>query len=346
MRTIATADLDEVVSRTDDVFRALSGARLFLTGATGFFGVWLVSALAHAKRLRKRDLALTILSRDPAAARARYGSVFDDAGAEWITGDARSFPLPSGTFSHVIHGATAASAAMLAATPLEMFDVIVGGTARALELAERCGTKRFLFLSSGAVYGRQPPEVTNVPESHLGAPSPIDPKSAYGEGKRAAELMCMLHASRAGFEAVVARGYAFVGPHLPLDLHFAIGNFVRDALAGGPIQILGDGTPYRSYLYGTDLATWLWTMLVRGRAGAAYNVGSGDGRPLRAIAERVARVAKVDLHVAKTAPPGHVAERYVPDVTLAKKELGLDVTVDLDEAIRRTLSFHGFRHAA
>jgi dTDP-glucose 4,6-dehydratase len=346
MRTIATADLDEVVSRTDDVFRGLSGARLFLTGATGFFGVWLVSALAHAKRLRKRDIAVTILSRDPAAARARYGSVFDDAGAEWIAGDARSFAIPSGTFSHVVHGATAASAAMLAETPLEMFDVIVGGTQRALELAEASGCKRFLFLSSGAVYGRQPPERANLPETYGGAPSPIDPKSAYGEGKRAAELMCMLHASRGGFDAVAARGYAFVGPHLPLDLHFAIGNFVRDALAGGPIRILGDGTPYRSYLYGTDLAHWLWTMLARGRAGAAYNVGSGDGRPLKAIAERVAAIAGVKLEIAKTAPPGHVAERYVPDVTLAKKELGLEVTVDLDEAIRRTLAWSGFRHAA
>jgi dTDP-glucose 4,6-dehydratase len=341
-KRLAERDLDEIVEGTSEVFRGLGGARVFVTGGTGFFGVWLLAALAHARRRLGVDVEVTLLSRDPDAARAKHGPMLEDAAAELVRGDIRTFAFPSGTFTHVIHGATAASAALNANAPREMFDVIVDGTRRALELATRSGAERFLLLSSGAVYGPQPPAMTNTPESYGGGPSPLDPRSAYGEGKRAAELLTTIWAASEGKKAVSARGFAFVGPHLPLDTHFAVGNFMRDGMSGGPIRILGDGTPYRSYMYGTDLATWLWTMLAKGRAGAAYNVGSDDGRPLRAIAERVAAATGTTVHVAKEATPERLAspERYVPATALAQDELGLSLRVGLDDAIARTIAFH------
>lgn len=338
---LGRADLDEMVEGAADVFRSLRGARVFVTGATGFFGVWLLSAFAAARRRLDLDTALTVLTRDPDLARTRYGGLIDAAGAELTRGDIRDFSFPSGTFTHVIHGATAASAALNASQPREMFDVIVDGTRRALDLASAAGCKRFLLLSSGAVYGPQPPSMTHIAETYGGGPSPLDVRSAYAEGKRAAELLSALWAQGAGRETISARGFAFVGPHLPLDAHFAIGNFIRDAMAGGPIRILGDGAPYRSYMYGTDLAVWLWTMLERGRAGVAYNVGSEDGRSLRAIAERVAHATGASVHVAMDATPERIAapERYVPATSLARDELGLEARVDLDEAIQRTIAF-------
>jgi dTDP-glucose 4,6-dehydratase len=344
-RALPRRDLDEVLEVTEGTFRSLRGARVFMTGGTGFFGVWLLSTFAHARRTLDLDVDLTILTRDPDATRQRLGQVLDDAEAELVAGDVRSFAFPEGAFTHVIHGATAASAALNESRPGEMFDVIVDGTRRALELASRSGARRFLLVSSGAVYGRQPPSITNVPESHEGGPTPLDVRNAYAEGKRAAEMLTTFWAASEpdqAREAVSARGFAFVGPYLPLDVHFAIGNFIRDALSGGPIRILGDGVPYRSYMYGTDLAAWLWTLLVRGRAGAAYNVGSDDGRPLRAIAERVGHLGGAAVHVAKEATPERLAapERYVPSIALARRELGLELRVDLDEAIRRTIAFH------
>lgn len=345
MAAIAQTDLEEIVDGTEEVWRSLRGARIFLTGATGFYGVWLLSALAHARRRLGLHIPLTVLSRSPEAARARHGALLAEAGADVIGGDARTFAFPSGSFTHVVHGATAASAALNASDPLEMFDVIVGGTRRALELARASGCGRFLLMSSGAVYGPQPSSLTHVAESYLGGPPVLDTASAYAEGKRAAEQLSALTAHASGFELTVARGFAFVGPYLPLDTHFAIGNFLRDAMAGGPIRILGDGTPYRSYLYGTDLATWMWTLLARGRAGAAYNVGSDDGRPLREIAARVAHATATEVHVAKEAPPGALPARYVPDVTLARTELGLTPRVSLDDAIARTIRFHASNDA-
>lgn len=322
------------------MLRDLSGARLFLTGGTGFYGVWLLASLAECKRELGLDLSLTLLTRSAAATRARLGALVDATGAMLLEGDARTFTLPEGSFSHVVHAATAASAALNESRPFEMLDVIVAGTQRVVEAATQAGASRMLLASSGAVYGVQPPDVTHVPESYRGGPDLLDVRNAYAEGKRTSELIAAIGAQSGGYELVVARGFAFVGPHLPLDAHFAIGNFLRDGLAGGPVRILGDGTPYRSYLHGIDLAVWLWTMLARGRAGAAYNLGSEDGRPLREIGARVAAATGTTLSVAKEPPPGHVAARYVPSTARARAELGLEVTVDLDDAIGRTIAFH------
>ena len=329
------ADLDETLASTEDVWRSLRGARLFLTGATGFFGTWLMSSLAWARQRLDLDLGVTVLTRDPTRAR---GPLMEAAGATLIGGDVRTFALPDGAFTHVVHGATAASAALNAGAPREMFDVILGGTSRVLELADKAGAGRFLFVSSGAVYGAQ--TVTHVAEDDRTGPDILNPANAYAEGKRAAELMSVLSAKG----LVLARGFAYCAPFLPLDIHFAIGNFIRDALNGGPIRIGGDGTPYRSYMYGTDLATWLWTLLVKGAEKTAYNVGSDDGRPLREIAARVAAIRGEGcaVTIAKEAPPDHVPSRYVPSVEKAKA-LGLSIQVDLDDTIRRTLRFHESR---
>jgi nucleoside-diphosphate-sugar epimerase len=325
------ADLDEALAVTEDVWRSLGGARIFLTGGTGFFGVWLVSLFAHARARLGHDVGLTILTRDAARARAQHGAILEAAGAAIVTGDARSFAFPSGPFTHVIHGAFGSSTSP---APREAFDVIVDGTRHTLDFAEASGAKRFFFISSGAVYGVQ--RTPHVAEDAETGPNVLDPANAYAEGKRAAELLVAM-SSR---EITIARGFAYVAPYLPLDVHFAIGNFLRDAMRGQPIRILGDGTPYRSYMYGSDLAAWLWTILARGRDRVAYNVGSEDGRPLRAIAERVAALTGVPVHVAKTPPEGQVPSRYVPSTARARSELGLALTVDLDEALRRTLAFH------
>ena len=176
----------------------------------------------------------------------------------------------------------------------------------------------------------------------MGGPNVSEPESAYHEGKRMSELMCAIDARKHGFEVKVTRIYALVGPYLPLDIHFAMGNFIRDALAGGPIKIKGDGTPYRSYLYAADLTIWLWTILVRGVNNRPYNVGSCKEINIAELAEAVSRnvPGRAAIEIAQKPVPGKPAARYVPDTTRAQRELGLREWVSLDEGIRRTAQWY------
>jgi nucleoside-diphosphate-sugar epimerase len=335
------ADLDHVLAHTRELWAEVRGQRIFVTGATGFFGCWLLESFAWANDRLRLDAQLVALTRNADAFRAKMPELCSRKDIQLHEGDVRDFKFPSGKFSHVIHAATEASAKLNAENPFLMFDTCVAGTRRALEFAQQCGAKRFLLTSSGAVYGAQPME--RVSEQFMGGPDGLNAGSAYAEGKRAAEQLCAIQAKVSpGIEIKIARCFAFVGPHLPLDAHFAIGNFIRDAIRGGPIKIGGDGTPYRSYLYAADLAIWLWTILFRGAPLRAYNVGSANAVSIAQTAEAVKRVfdGKPMVEIAQKPVPGKAAQRYVPDVSRAEKELGLREWVGLEEAIRRTANWN------
>lgn len=343
MRNPLAAELDQAIAQARDLWDDLRGARVFVTGGTGFFGCWLLETFVWANDTLNLDATAVVLTRDPAAFAARAPHLAAHPAVTLLDGDVRTFAFPGGPFSHVVHAATASSTPV---DPVAMFDTITIGTRRALELAGRSGARRFLLTSSGAVYGRQPAGLPHVTEDYEGAPDPANPAHAYGEGKRAAEMLCAVYADST-LHPAIARCFAFVGPYLPLDAHFAIGNFIRDALHGGPIRIAGDGTPFRSYLYAADLAVWLWTILLRGQPARPYNVGSEEAIAIADLARLVARqCGGAEVRIARTPAPGIPAERYVPSTARARHELGVDVSVNLEEAVTRTVEWHRRRAAS
>jgi dTDP-glucose 4,6-dehydratase len=342
MAPILPEDLNAICDQTAGLWDEARGCDIFLTGGTGFFGCWLVESFLSANERFGLKARLTVLTRSPGSFLQKCPHLAGMPALRLLEGDVRSFTFPEGEFPFVIHAATEASARQAAEEPLEMLSTIVNGTWRTLDFAAVRGTRKFLLTSSGAVYGKQPPEMSHVPESYAGRPDPLDPASVYGEGKVMAEHLCALHAKFHKLECKIARCWAFTGAHLPLDQHFAIGNFIRDCMAGGPVRIGGDGTPARSYLYASDLAVWLWTLLFRGPSLQPINVGSGHSVSIRELADKVVEVLQpgATVDVAQTPVPGAPRSRYVPDVTLAENLLGLRVTVRLEEAIRRTAAWH------
>ena len=129
-------------------------------------------------------------------------------------------------------------------------------------------------------------------------------------------------------------------PHLNPE-RYAISNFLRDALAGQPLKILGDGTPLRSYLHAADLAAWLWTLLLHPDSQGAYNIGSSEAISIADCARAVAKIVDPTLSVSISVPPdlGRPASRYVPDTGRAARELGLRQLIPLNDGIRRTAAW-------
>jgi nucleoside-diphosphate-sugar epimerase len=332
------ADLDHVLNHTQGVWDSIRGQNIFVTGGTGFFGRWLLESFAHANDKLDLGARMVVLSRNGDSFRRKARHLAEHPNISLLEGDVRSFTFPSGNFSHVLHAATeTVPTGGGTLDPVALFERNLLGTRRVLEFAARGGVKRLLFTSSGAVYGPQPNDLARVPENYTGAPDPMLRSSAYGESKRAAEFLCVATGYNAGIAVTVARCFAFVGPHLALDANYAIGNFTGDALRGGPIELTGDGTSIRSYLYAADLAIWIWTILLRGESGAAYNVGSDAPITILDLAKTVAEVVCPEAQVKRSAVrgPGASMTRYVPAITRARSELGLEPWIDLREGIRR-----------
>lgn len=342
-RPLPVEDLDAVLSQARSAIEELRGARIFITGGTGFFGHWLLESLLYANQQLNLRVTTTVLTRNRERFSQRAPHIAGNDAVTLIEGDVRNFEFPAGTHTHVVHAA-ADTTGSAAAAKSELPESIVDGTRRVLQFARDNGAHRLLYVSSGAVYCRGITDVTRIPETYGGASEGMASGDGYDEAKRIAETLCITNSQQTRVECSIARCFAFVGPHLPLDAHFAIGNFIRDAMASKPIEILGDGTPLRSYLYMSDLAAWLWTMLVRAPANRAYNVGSDRAVSIRELAETVSNTLQPGLaiNVAREPVPAAAPSTYVPDISRARGELGLDVTVSLEDAIRRTAVWHGF----
>ena len=308
---------------------------ILLTGGTGFFGKTL---LRHY--LTSRDFAglrIVVLSRNPEQFLAEYSEFSGFDSLTFLKGDIQQRDtLPWGySFTHVLHAATDSTIGP-SLTPLQRYDQIVDGTRNILDLALSTGARRFLLTSSGGIYGSQPADLAAISEDWSGSPPLNEPNTAYSQAKRAAEHLVSLVSSQYGLETVVARCFAFVGPDLPLNVHFAIGNFIRDALTAEAITVTGDGRPLRTFLDQRDLAHWLFTLLEHGRSGHIYNVGSDEVISIADLAHLVRDLLAPNkpVHILGQSAAGTARNRYVPDIRKAQRHLGLGVTVPLTEAIR------------
>jgi dTDP-glucose 4,6-dehydratase len=341
--SLPKSDLQAIMSSLQpsllDNFR---NKRLFITGGTGFFGRWLLEFFYFANATSDLNCKVCVLTRDEAKFFNKAPHFATAPAFTFMRGNISSFEFPKGEFDFLIHAATEADTKLNFENPLLMVDTIVSGTRRVLEFAAMQPRLKMIFVSSGAVYGRQPSDMSHISELYAGSPDTMSLHSAYGEAKRMAEFLCNVCASRHNIKLSVARCFAFVGPLLPLDMHFAVGNFIANCLKGQPIIIKGDGTTVRSYMYSADLVIWLLTILVNGKQSEVYNVGSDQTVTIKGVAEKIKNhfSGAKDIIVEMQPSIGRLPERYVPLVEKAKNELALSINFDLDTALLKTVAFY------
>ena len=337
MASLAKPDLTHVLDRARGVWDDLRGAEVFITGAGGFVGSWLLETLLFANGELKLGVRVTALVRDADRFARRLPHLAASPAVRLQTGDVRTASIPAGGATHVVHCASALPAKVNEERPDEVVDVIERGTARIVAEAERSRGVRFLQVSSGSVYGPQPAGLPRMGETFEGVANAAEPAQRFGAAKRRAELTGEAAVAR-GVQFVSARMFALVGPRLPLDGQFALGNFLGDALAGRPVRLTGDGTPARSWMHAADMAAWCWTLLARGTPGAAYNLGSEDEQTLWDAAQRVAALPSPPVRAERAREPDAASRpsRYVPSIQRARDELGLDAWIPFDDALCRT----------
>jgi dTDP-glucose 4,6-dehydratase len=286
---------------------------------------------------------VVLLTRRPQEFAAAAPAIVSDTSVTLLGRDVRELTPADGPFTHAVHGAASADAAWNRSDPGEALDILTRGTERVLAACGPTACGRVLLLSSGAVYAQ--PARSGEPVTEDMPLGPLWPQetSAYHAGKRLAERAAMAWADETGRSLTVARLFAFVGPGLPLKGHFAIGNFLSDALRGRNVVVRGTGEAVRSYLYAEDMAAWLWTMLLDDRAGARVcNVGSERGLALADVARVVAAAVDppVGVSILGKPVPGGGGDWYVPSTRRAREELGLSEWTSLEEAVRRTLEWN------
>jgi UDP-glucuronate decarboxylase len=312
--------------------------KLLLTGGTGFFGK---AILGHLLRLSTQGVEppdLTIISRSPAS------FIKDNprfAGLQWLKFhecnilDAKSLPSDK-SFTHILHAATESTNG-LKLPPLARYQQIIEGANNILSFAKQCPIEKIMLTSSGAVYGTSLGD--SFSEDSCTIPNPLDPEMSYGMGKRAAEHLCSLYKDAYGIQFVVARCFAFIGEDLPTNAHFAIGNFIEDALSGRDIVIKGTGMQKRTYMYQDDLAAWLLAILDKGQSGEAYNVGSDRPVTIKDLAYLVRDIVNPNVEVKILGGIGSGGrDSYIPNIDKSILGLDLSIKVELDSAIRLTVN--------
>ena len=342
LEQLISDDAAQVLTSGSKDLSDLKSRHIFITGGTGILGKWLLELINRLNQDDNYGIRVTVLSRNPRAFITRYPRL---GALPWLTlveGDIRHLSELPHDVSHIIHAAALTDRRLFASQPGNVADVNAFGTLRLLRAANLLeDVRKFVLLSSGLVYGAQPWNVARIDEKFAGPLRSNDVNSVYAESKRFAETIAQCAVSETKLPVVTLRPFAFVGPYQSLKLPWAVTDFIRDSLAGGPIRIMGDGTTVRSIMYASDFAHWVLAATAAGKPRETYNIGSPEPISLISLAE------SITSHF-NPSPPihtgigqiGHDRNRLVPDVSLAMKDLGVKVTVPISEAIRRSVEWH------
>jgi nucleoside-diphosphate-sugar epimerase len=360
-------DLDHIFNCTRSLWKDLRGGQIFLTGGTSSAGIWLLESFLRANDELQLKAHAVVLTRDSAAFQQKLPHLSCHPSVQIHQGDIRNFSFPAGRFTHIIHAAGVRDPRLYAEHPLRMLDVVLSGTRRVLDFTLQSGNPKFLLCSSGAVYGRQPPGLEHIPEDFPGEPNLSDPGSVFGEGNRLSEALCLTYGRHYGLRIKIARCFSWIGPNLPLESGSVVGRFIWEGLQGGPILVNGNGQNFCSYIYAADMAVWLWSILVEGECGRAYNVGSEQAVPIPDLARQVGQIFNLPVELISplksTNPvpglnqlcpeyPGSLKDAdspatdmystdfFIPSTQAARSSLHLEQAIGLEEAIRRTVEWH------
>lgn len=360
---VVQEDLDYICRELENELPSLSGKRVLITGGAGFLGYYLVQALLHSNTKSKSD-PLTVDVYDN----------FARGTPDWLTQLARdphlrlvkhdiTAPVPEdfGPYEYIIHAASIASPIYYRQHPIATMDANVDGLRNLLDWMSaqqqsEVPVEGFLFFSTSEIYGDPTPENIPTPETYRGNVSCTGPRACYDESKRYGETLCVNFAREYGLPIKVARPFNNYGPGLKITDGRALPDFAKNIFANEDLVLFSDGTPTRTFCYVADAVIGYIKILVNGRSGEAYNIGTDDDEiSIRDFASLVVELAgelfgykgRVKFHVSSdehylTDNPN----RRCPVIDKARSELDYVPKVGLRDGVRRSLLWYSVNQEA
>lgn len=310
--------------------------RLMVIGGSGFFGKSILDAYRRGIFSPWAINSLTLMARNASSLKNTHPHLLDES-ITLVDEDISTCQyLPNADF--VIHAAASTDASNYISKPLQEKNNILLAVLNYCRLAQEFHrNSKIIYCSSGAVYGHQPSIINQLSESaDFGDVEEMSlGKRDYASAKRDAETQ-FLRLGLAGLDVSIARCFSFIGPHLPLDQHFAIGNFIWNGLQNESIIVNAKSAVYRSYLHADDLVQWLMKIgQVASNKCPIFNVGSDEVISIQDLSIKIAAYFQVNLQLPLI--ENALVDRYVPSIEKAQK-IGCRVELKLDQAIEKTVA--------
>ena len=354
---VVKADLDFICGNLQQELSQMAGKNILMTGGAGFLGYYMVQTLTRWNQGvgRNEKVHLTVLDN------------FIRGVPQWINGHTgeccellrhditQPLPVNGRNFSYIIHAASIASPIYYRKFPIETLDANVNGLRILLDYSKKQKENKnsldgFLFFSSSEVYGNPAPEFIPTPETYHGCVSFTGPRACYDESKRYGETLCVNFARRYELPITIARPFNNYGPGLKITDKRVIPDFANDILQGKDIVMFSDGSPSRTFCYVADAVVGYFKTLVKGKPGEAYNIGiEAPEIKMFDIASKMIDIAKsLFMYSGKiirqqSKDPNYLVDnpdRRCPNIDKARKELGYDPAISLEEGLKRTLLWY------
>ena len=322
-----------------ECFSVLDHKSILVTGGTGFMGKWIAEMVSYLNESGQYNIKLYLLGRDISKFKEEVPHLAEKSFVTLMEQDVRYVhDLPT-EIHYIIHAAGSPDNREHVSHPLKTIETFYKGTQSVLDAASRLpDLRKIVHLSSHQVYGRNDDEKL-IDENFAGIVEPQTVSNCYAESKRISETLCSYYRNYLKLPILILRPFAFIGPYQGLEKPWAINNFIRDGILGGPIRILGNGLTERSYLYGSDMAFWILKSLIEGKVGENYNLGSNHPISLNDLAVKIQHQMDSRIEILSKSSQGTYANvsRLVPNTDKIIKDLNVVETFAIDAAIDRTI---------
>jgi nucleoside-diphosphate-sugar epimerase len=351
-------DLEFIATNLTGEFRRIAGHNLLVTGGAGFLGHYLVQSALYWNRTRPGPpIDVTVYDSYIRGVPPWLKNLQGTANLHLLQHNmAEPLPASMGEFEYIIHAASIASPTYYRKDPIGTMDTNVSGLRALLEYARRRKDASkpfsgFLFYSSSEIYGDPTPENIPTPETYRGLVSCTGPRACYDEAKRYGETLCVNFSRQYGVPVTAARPFNNYGPGLKISDRRVLPDFARDVIDGRDIILLSDGSPTRTFCYVADAICGYYKVLVNGQPGESYNIGVETPEiSMAQLADKIVALARELFgYTGKVVRQRSADNEYLldnplrrcPVIAKARRDLGFNPSVSIDEGLRRAMIWYG-----